>query len=116
MITTNKNITKTKKTKLKLKKIKTKDFDKSRKNKRNKTKDFDKSRKNKRNKTKKNQKLGFTETLKKNNIPQKQISPINKEICQTILINGSKINSKYFYPSEFPKLTKIKNIKNIKIK
>jgi hypothetical protein len=55
---------------------------------------------------------GFTETLKQqpnSNNQQKHI-PLKPSICQNIFINGSKTNNKYFYPSEFPKLTKIKPI------
>ena len=56
------------------------------------------------------QPLSFRETLK--NPDQQPIAPvkINKEICQNIFMNGSKNNKKYVYPSEFPKLTKIKPI------
>ena len=53
--------------------------------------------------SKKQKQLGFTETLKRkpkltNNLP------LNINRCSNIFINGNK----YFYPSEFPKLTKIK--------
>jgi len=54
--------------------------------------------------------LGFRETLTN---PTKQPIPplqVNPDICQTFFTNGSKVNKKYFYPSEFPKLTKIKPI------
>jgi hypothetical protein len=56
--------------------------------------------------------VGFTETLKKTNaIVQQNPKPLpNSSICQNIFTDGSKINNKYFYPSEFPKLTKIKPI------
>jgi len=69
--------------------------------------------KTKMNITKKINKLvGFTETLKKTNanVEQKTKPLPNSTICQNIFINGSKTNNKYFYPSEFPKLTKIKPI------
>ena len=59
----------------------------------------------------KNSPLSFRETLIN---PNKQpVLPIqvNPSICQSIFMNGSKVNSKYFYPSEIPKLTKIKPIK-----
>ena len=51
---------------------------------------------------------GFTETLKKRS--QTNIIQINKDVCNPIFMNGSKVTKKYFYPSEFPKLTKIKPI------
>jgi hypothetical protein len=68
--------------------------------------------KSKMNATKKIQKSGFTETLKKTNaIVQQKLKPLpNSTICQNIFMDGSKTNNKYFYPSEFPKLTKIKPI------
>lgn len=54
------------------------------------------------------QPLGFRETLK----PSAKIesSKIDKNICQNILTNGTKVNTKYFFPSEFPKITKINPI------
>jgi|688.fasta_scaffold99359_2 hypothetical protein len=55
-------------------------------------------------------KSGFTETLKPSENQAKELSKLDKNICQNIFINGSKVNKKYFYPSEFPKLTKIKPI------
>jgi len=69
--------------------------------------------KTKMNITKKINKLvGFTETLKKTNgnVQQKPKPLPNSSICQNIFTDGSKINNKYFYPSEFPKLTKINPI------
>ena len=59
-----------------------------------------------------NNRLSFRETLKNSN--KQPIAPIqiNPEICKTIFSNGSKVNKKYFYPSEFPKLTKIKPLKS----
>jgi hypothetical protein len=74
--------------------------------------DFGKG-KSKMNTTRKIKKsVGFTETLKKTNaIVQQKPKPLsNSTICQNIFTDGSKINNKYFYPSEFPKLTKIKPI------
>jgi hypothetical protein len=57
-----------------------------------------------------NTKLGFRETLKMRVSKQKPVSVLNPNICQNIFMNGSKVTKKYFYPSEFPKLTKIKPI------
>jgi hypothetical protein len=64
------------------------------------------------NTTRKIQNLGFTETLRQPNANNQQNpKPLsNSTICQNIFTDGSKINNKYFYPSEFPKLTKIKPI------
>jgi len=53
--------------------------------------------------------LGFTETLKPIQSIQ-SIQPTNTNICQNILINGSKTNTSYFYPSELKKITKVKMI------
>jgi hypothetical protein len=55
-------------------------------------------------------KLGFTETLTPKLNKSNQVVEIDKNTCQNIFINGSKMNAKHFYPSEFPKLTKIKPI------
>jgi hypothetical protein len=54
--------------------------------------------------------LGFRETLK--NTTRKQAPPtqVNPDICSHIFTNGSKVAKKYFYPSEFPKLTNIKQL------
>ena len=54
--------------------------------------------------------LGFSETLKNNTVNTPPITSVNPNMCQNIFMNGSKINKKYFYPSEFPKLTKINPI------
>lgn len=54
--------------------------------------------------------LGFRETLKKSTKPPVPPLRVNPAICQDIFTNGSKVTKKYFYPSEFPKLTKIKPI------
>ena len=54
--------------------------------------------------------LGFSETLKTKVEQSKKLPTLNPNICQNIFVNGSKVNKKYFYPSEFPKLTKIKPI------
>lgn len=57
------------------------------------------------NKTRKNKVSGFSETLKPSNKPQiKQFK--NPDICQ-IIFKDSSTNNKFFYPSEFPNLTKI---------
>lgn len=63
---------------------------------------------------------GFSETIiQKMNRP---IDPktINMKICPTILDTGKKVNNKYFIPSQFPKLTKpkqlVQNISNSKNK
>jgi hypothetical protein len=74
--------------------------------------DFNKPKISVKNKTRKIQNLGFTETLRQPNANNQQNpKPLpNSTICQNIFINGSKTNNKYFYPSEFPKLTKIKPI------
>jgi len=60
--------------------------------------------------TKKIKPLGFSETLKqKDNSVSKRMA-INSIICQNIYENGKKVSKKYFFPSEFPKLTKIKSL------
>ena len=69
---------------------------------------FGKSKMNTTRKIKKS--VGFTETLKKTNANVQQNPLPNSSICQNIFTDGSKINNKYFYPSEFPKLTKINPI------
>lgn len=58
-------------------------------------------------KTRKNYPSGFRETLK--NKTEKRIPRhrIGTNICKDIITEGSKVTKKYFYPSEFPKLTKI---------
>jgi len=54
--------------------------------------------------------VGFRETLKKRTKSNAQTKRVNSNICTNIFDNGSKTTRKYFYPSEFPKLTKIKPI------
>jgi hypothetical protein len=66
--------------------------------------------KNVKNATRKIQNVGFTETLKQTINVQQKLKSLDPSICKDIFINGSKTNNKYFYPSEFPKLTKIKPI------
>jgi hypothetical protein len=55
------------------------------------------------------ERTGFSETLvpsvKTNEIPK-----LDKKVCENIFINGSKMNKSQFFPSEFPKLTRIKPI------
>ena len=57
-------------------------------------------------------KLGFSESLK--NPPNKAIliakPKANPNICNNIFINGLNVNKKFFYPSQFPNLTRIKPI------
>jgi len=56
------------------------------------------------------EKLGFTETLtslKKKSTTKKNL---NKNICSNIFMNGLNVNTEFFYPSEFPNLTKIKSL------
>lgn len=52
----------------------------------------------------------FTKTLKKSTKPVAGPLRVNPDICKNIFTNGSKVTKKHFYPSEFPKLTKIKPI------
>jgi len=53
---------------------------------------------------------GFTETLKNHYKEPEPPTSVNPDICKDIFTNGSKVTKKYFYPSEFPKITKIKPI------
>ena len=56
--------------------------------------------------------LGFTESListKKEDIKKNELSV---KICDNIFSNGLNVNGKYFYPSQFPNLTKTKSISN----
>ena len=57
-------------------------------------------------------KLGFSESLK--NPPNRDIlkskPKANPNICQNIYMNGLNVTKKYFYPSQFPNLTRIKPI------
>jgi len=50
---------------------------------------------------------GFSDTLTSN------VSKINPNICLPIFMNGQNVNKNYFYPSEFPNLTKIKPFVNL---
>jgi len=54
--------------------------------------------------------LGFSETLKNQTEKRSPLQRKSTKVCEDIFINGSKVTKKYFYPSEFPKLTKIKPI------
>jgi hypothetical protein len=65
------------------------------------------------NTTKKQKRLGFTETLKRKTKITNNL-PLNINTCPNIFKNGSKVNTKFFYPSEFPNLTKIKPIPGLK--
>ena len=51
---------------------------------------------------------GFTETLVQRRFAN--VGPMRPDmtLCQKILDTGKKINSKYFFPSQFPNLTKHK--------
>jgi hypothetical protein len=50
---------------------------------------------------------GFSDTL------TSSVSKINPNICLPIFMNGQNVNKNYFYPSEFPNLTKIKPFVNL---
>jgi hypothetical protein len=54
--------------------------------------------------------LGFTESLRRHSrkIINNRVAKPN--ICKNIFMNGLNVNSQYFYPSEFPNLTKIKSV------
>lgn len=52
--------------------------------------------------------IGFTETLKKEK--PKEPQKISKNKCPNIFKVGSEVNTTYFFPSQFPKLTRIKSI------
>lgn len=54
--------------------------------------------------------LGFSETLKNQTEKRSSLKRKSTNVCEDIFTNGSKVTKKYFYPSEFPKLTKIKPI------
>ena len=56
-----------------------------------------------------NAKLGFTESLK-TPTTLKSNSKVNTNICQNIFMNGLNVTKKYFYPSQFPNITRIKPI------
>lgn len=66
-------------------------------------------------KPKKFKHLGFRETLKRKNKPKSNIPiPIDINICSDIFKNGSKVNSKYYFPSQFPNITTTRRIPTIK--
>ena len=54
--------------------------------------------------------LGFTESLRKHSRKIINNRVANPNICKNIFMNGLNVNSQYFYPSEFPNLTKIKSV------
>ena len=54
--------------------------------------------------------LGFTESLRKHSRKLVNNRVANPNICKNIFMNGLNVNSQYFYPSEFPNLTKIKSV------
>jgi hypothetical protein len=54
--------------------------------------------------------LGFSESIKRKKEDQKKSNTISQNICEYIFINGSKVNKKFYCPSQFPKLTRIKSI------
>ena len=51
--------------------------------------------------------LGFKETIKSK--PVTESIPININVCSDIFKNGSKVNNKYYFPSQFPNITAINN-------
>jgi len=51
--------------------------------------------------------LGFKETIKYK--PVTESIPININVCSDIFKNGSKVNNKYYFPSQFPNITAINN-------
>ena len=53
-------------------------------------------------------KTGFRETLKP--AEKKESVKLDENICQNIFTNGLNINKGHFFPSQFPKLTRIKSI------
>jgi hypothetical protein len=57
-----------------------------------------------------NVRLGFTETLKNRKEPKSTQQIKSMKICEDIFTNGSKVTKKNYYPSEFPKLTKLKPV------
>lgn len=63
---------------------------------------------------------GFSETIIQKMNRSIGLMTINMKICPTILDTGKKVNNKYFIPSQFPKLTKpkqlVQNISNSKNK
>jgi centrosomal protein CEP76 len=60
-------------------------------------------------------KTGFKESLKqKTNQKQTQISINGNYICPAIFKSGKNVTKKYYFPSEFPNLTKLKSVVSIK--
>ena len=55
------------------------------------------------------EKTGFSETLVKP-VKSKEIPKLDIKVCENTFINGSKVNKKFYCPSQFPKLTRIKSI------
>ena len=55
------------------------------------------------------ERTGFSETLVQS-VKTNEIPKLDKKVCENIFINGSKMNKSQFFPSEFPKLTRIKPI------
>jgi len=56
-------------------------------------------------------KTGFKETLKPSTIQNLKQSTINANIiCPAIFKSGKNVTKKYYFPSEFPNLTKLKSI------
>jgi hypothetical protein len=56
------------------------------------------------------EKTGFSETLVKPSVKAKETPNLDKNVCKNIFENGLKVNKSHFFPSEFPKLTRIKPI------
>ena len=54
--------------------------------------------------------LGFTESLRRHSRKSINNRVANPNICKNIFMNGLNVNSQYFFPSEFPNLTKIKSV------
>jgi hypothetical protein len=59
-------------------------------------------------------KLGFTESLNINPNKSTTKKNINPNMCPSIFLKNNDVNTSYYYPSEFPNLTKIKSIPIIK--
>jgi hypothetical protein len=53
--------------------------------------------------------LGFNETIKYKPGVKTSV-PVKTNICSNILNNGLKVNSKYYFPSEFPNITRNKSV------
>ena len=62
--------------------------------------------------TRRMNRLGFSESLKNppNKAKLKANPKANPNICHNIFMNGLNVNKKFFYPSQFPNLTRIKPI------